>query len=250
MSKKSMPSVDNIRIKQEIKEECKDYDPALHARDRLKGALQDLQALHSDNSSDSDDYRIKTLPVKKSEKDRNFQKRRKHKMGMIKEIPFQHTFVMKLFDRSVDLAQFEENTPLYPICRAWMANKPRSFINAKIDKESYKKQKREEKREKEKFKTKMDNGLLKDVYTLPAPLPPEADRSLLEPNRMQTVTKSKDFKLPAENDKNLPTKDILLATHIAHWCEVKKMMKAAALRREKRFEASKNMLKRIFHNAQ
>lgn len=33
---------------------------------------------------------------------------------------------MKLFDRSVDLARFEEDTPLYPICRAWMANQPRN----------------------------------------------------------------------------------------------------------------------------
>lgn len=39
---------------------------------------------------------------------------------------FHHTYVMKLFDRSVDLAQFEEETPLYPICRAWMANQPRN----------------------------------------------------------------------------------------------------------------------------
>ena len=31
---------------------------------------------------------------------------------------------MKLFDRSVDLAQFNEITPLYPICRAWMRNQP------------------------------------------------------------------------------------------------------------------------------
>jgi len=31
---------------------------------------------------------------------------------------------MKLFDRSVDLAQFDENSPLYPICRAWMKNQP------------------------------------------------------------------------------------------------------------------------------
>ena len=37
-----------------------------------------------------------------------------------------HTYVMKLFDRSVDLAQFREDTPLYPICRAWMANQPRN----------------------------------------------------------------------------------------------------------------------------
>lgn len=28
--------------------------------------------------------------------------------------------MMKLFDRSVDLAQFNEKTPLYPIARAWM----------------------------------------------------------------------------------------------------------------------------------
>ena len=31
---------------------------------------------------------------------------------------------MKLFDRSVDLAQFSETTPLYPVCRAWMKNQP------------------------------------------------------------------------------------------------------------------------------
>lgn len=30
--------------------------------------------------------------------------------------------VMKLFDRSVDLAQFDMDTPLYVICRAWMKN--------------------------------------------------------------------------------------------------------------------------------
>ncbi|XP_001869737.2 protein lin-37 homolog [Culex quinquefasciatus] len=35
------------------------------------------------------------------------------------------TFIMKLFDRSVDLARFPEATPLYPVCRAWMQNAPR-----------------------------------------------------------------------------------------------------------------------------
>ncbi|XP_068720790.1 protein lin-37 homolog [Montipora capricornis] len=33
-------------------------------------------------------------------------------------------FVMKLFDRSVDFAQFNEDTPLYALARAWMQNKP------------------------------------------------------------------------------------------------------------------------------
>ncbi|XP_006036190.1 protein lin-37 homolog [Alligator sinensis] len=36
----------------------------------------------------------------------------------------QNTYVIKLFDRSVDLAQFPEAAPLYPVCRAWMRNSP------------------------------------------------------------------------------------------------------------------------------
>lgn len=32
------------------------------------------------------------------------------------------SYVMKLFDRSVDLAQFTHDTPLYPVCRAWIHN--------------------------------------------------------------------------------------------------------------------------------
>ena len=32
--------------------------------------------------------------------------------------------MVKLFERSVDLAQFPEDTPLYPVCRAWMQNDP------------------------------------------------------------------------------------------------------------------------------
>lgn len=34
------------------------------------------------------------------------------------------TVIMKLFDRSVDLALFPEDTPLYPVCRAWIQNRP------------------------------------------------------------------------------------------------------------------------------
>ena len=38
------------------------------------------------------------------------------------------TYVMKLFDRSVDLAQFDEHTPLYPIARAWINSQTQSNI--------------------------------------------------------------------------------------------------------------------------
>ena len=50
-------------------------------------------------------------------------RRRRKKEGPA-DSAFHHTFVMKLFDRSVDLAQFQEGTSLYPVCRAWMKNQP------------------------------------------------------------------------------------------------------------------------------
>lgn len=52
------------------------------------------------------------------------QVRRRRKKEQAHDTAFHHTFVMKLFDRSVDLAQFAENASLYPVCRAWMKNQP------------------------------------------------------------------------------------------------------------------------------
>ncbi|XP_057568544.1 protein lin-37 homolog isoform X3 [Hippopotamus amphibius kiboko] len=53
------------------------------------------------------------------------KKRREMDEGLTEGGPQRsNTYVIKLFDRSVDLAQFSENTPLYPICRAWMRNSP------------------------------------------------------------------------------------------------------------------------------
>ncbi|TNN68309.1 Protein lin-37 [Liparis tanakae] len=57
------------------------------------------------------------------------QHRRKKRKEMDEAIPEsnqhkQNAYIIKLFDRSVDLAQFNTSTPLYPICRAWMRNNP------------------------------------------------------------------------------------------------------------------------------
>lgn len=39
----------------------------------------------------------------------------------------QASYIMKLFDRSVNLAKFTEDIPLYPLCRSWMSNAPRQL---------------------------------------------------------------------------------------------------------------------------
>ncbi|XP_053789281.1 protein lin-37 homolog [Vidua chalybeata] len=36
----------------------------------------------------------------------------------------QNSFVIRLFDRSVELGQFPAGTPLYPVCRAWIGHSP------------------------------------------------------------------------------------------------------------------------------
>lgn len=39
----------------------------------------------------------------------------------------QASYIMKLFDRSVNLAKFTEDSSLYPLCRSWMQNAPRQM---------------------------------------------------------------------------------------------------------------------------
>ncbi|XP_063038229.1 protein lin-37 homolog [Melospiza melodia melodia] len=38
--------------------------------------------------------------------------------------PEHNSFVIRLFDRSVELGQFPAGTPLYPVCRAWIGHCP------------------------------------------------------------------------------------------------------------------------------
>ncbi|GAB0200446.1 protein lin-37 homolog isoform X2 [Grus americana] len=53
------------------------------------------------------------------------KKRREAEEGLPDPAQQRHnTYVIKLFDRSVELGQFPEGTPLYPVCRAWMRNCP------------------------------------------------------------------------------------------------------------------------------
>lgn len=42
----------------------------------------------------------------------------------------QNSYVLKLYDRSVDLAKFSPLTPLYPVCRAWIKNQPNQQLGA------------------------------------------------------------------------------------------------------------------------
>lgn len=87
------------------------------ARGRLKGALQDIANITEDESEIDSSKPSRGRPPKRVKKETT---------PPPQQPKVQHSFIMKLFDRCVDLAKYTENTPLYPICRAWMMNQPKS----------------------------------------------------------------------------------------------------------------------------
>lgn len=93
------------------------------ARSRLKGALQEIEG----NQNDDDD-----LDSSKPSRGRP-PKRIKKELSPQPQQTVHHTFIMKLFDRSVDLGKYTPQTALYPICRAWMLNQPRSSLIVKYE---------------------------------------------------------------------------------------------------------------------
>uniref|UniRef100_A0A1Q3EZR4 Putative antolefinin n=1 Tax=Culex tarsalis TaxID=7177 RepID=A0A1Q3EZR4_CULTA len=95
------------------------------ARGRLKGALQEVVTHSGDEASGSDEESRRQKPNRSHGGSRRSRVVPTTSGADSIAIPHQ-TYIMKLFDRSVDLARFDETTPLYPICRSWMQNQPRA----------------------------------------------------------------------------------------------------------------------------
>ncbi|XP_003698705.1 protein lin-37 homolog [Apis florea] len=243
------------RVKVEIKDELGDSD-VLVARDRLKGALRELLQ-HSDTGSSADsseesstqDYKhqIKKIDNIYRTKSMGFQQPRKvrRRRQVQMDTAFHHTYVMKLFDRSVDLAQFQEDTPLYPICRAWMANQPRNpNLVPKIRSPSP-----EILNEVNISNNILDsNGEVRDVYYLPPPLPCE---EAMPRNRIPSPIIREKEELNLDYDgQTLKSREMLLREHRIHWNAVRKKWYQQAYKNEQRFTQSANILNTIFKRAQ
>lgn len=89
---------------------------------QLKGALQNSK---QNNEADSGDE-LEDSKLAKKRISQPARGRPSKKFKVASPIPHHQTYVMKLFDRSVDLAKFPTKSALYPICRAWMVNQPRA----------------------------------------------------------------------------------------------------------------------------
>lgn len=219
------------------------YKAGSSARDLLSGALN--EALKSqEKTSDSvvkengvDIGSISGSPIKSPTKGI----RRKRRKGDQQNSDYHHTFVMKLFDKSVDLAQFPAATSLYPVCRAWMRNEPSNTDQAPRERsmtppapppsssaDSPVPDTEEEK---------------PDIYSLPAPPPLQGDKCPRIPEMAAVVLEGVDLE---HQGVGTTAPAILLSNHMVRWCEVRKSWKQAALNNEKRYEKSLSILQQMF----
>uniref|UniRef100_A0A8D0GKU8 Lin-37 DREAM MuvB core complex component n=1 Tax=Sphenodon punctatus TaxID=8508 RepID=A0A8D0GKU8_SPHPU len=151
----------------------------------------------------------------------------------------QNTYVIKLFDRSVDLAQFSESTPLYPICRAWMRNNPLM-------------------REQERFPspalpedeegTEGLNGKSQDVHKLPPPTSCQAPATGEMTNlRIPSPLPLEEKVLPFDTTPDpAPSISSLIYKNMERWKKIRQRWKEASHRNQLRYSESMKILKEMY----
>ncbi|XP_022380922.1 protein lin-37 homolog isoform X2 [Enhydra lutris kenyoni] len=126
-----------------------------------------------------------------------------------------NTYVIKLFDRSVDLAQFSENTPLYPICRAWMRNSPSVRERERSPSSPLRPLPEDEE------SSEVTNSKSRDVYKLPPPTAPgppgDACRSRI-PSPLQPETQGTPDDEPSEPE---PSPSTLIYRNMQRWKRIR-----------------------------
>ncbi|XP_043847043.1 protein lin-37 homolog isoform X2 [Dromiciops gliroides] len=151
-----------------------------------------------------------------------------------------NTYTIKLFDRSVDLAQFSENTPLYPICRAWMRNCP--SVREPERSPSPPAPPRPEDEE----GTEVSNGKSRDVYKLPpptAPCPPGEAPSPRIPSPLRPERQEASEDPPPET---APTMSSLIYRNMERWKRIRQRWKEASHRNQLRYSESMKILREMY----
>lgn len=149
---------------------------------------------------------------------------------------YHHTYVMKLFDRSVDLAQFEQSTPLYPICRAWMKNQPHSHnLSSQMRSPS---------------PEPPQNGDDDMIYRMPPPVKIKMESSFDGTHvdlRIPEPVPQPDEHLDINQDPKLaPAPEHLLLNHMSRWKAIRHKWKAASQQAEAKFAPSMVLLRDMF----
>ena len=215
------------------------------ARSKLDGVLQTLVEKQDEGiSSESvkepprldtdDDSSPMSTPTKKFTP--SSSKIRKRKRGREESMPdvnqFHHSYIMKLFDRSVDLAQFSYDTPLYPVCRAWIRNL--SQLPASTEQPASNEPPDESQRDSS------------DVYSLPVPpgIKLEAGcTNMWIPSPLPTSDSHLDIHVDQDQ---APAPENLLLSHMQRWKRIRQQWKQASRIKEACDATNLKLLKDIY----
>uniref|UniRef100_A0A3B3DSL0 Lin-37 DREAM MuvB core complex component n=1 Tax=Oryzias melastigma TaxID=30732 RepID=A0A3B3DSL0_ORYME len=168
------------------------------------------------------------------------QHRRKKRKEMDEGIPEtnqhkQNAYIIKLFDRSVDLAQFNTSTPLYPICRAWMKNNP--SVRESITSPGSPPGMTEEE------VTDMMNGKGQNVYRLPSPtfchVSSSGEPINLRIPQMEKPSVTKDIFTEVSSPESLRS------DHMERWKKIRQKWKECSSRNQLRYNESIRILKEM-----
>ena len=215
------------------------------ARDLLSGALK--EAIRKEDDCDISDLESLPTPMKSLMASSSLSpfsspsKRKRKRKSLDKTAAgYHHTFVMKLFDRSVDLAQFKTSSdvscpsyPLYPVARAWIRNEPSNLNQAPPAP-----------RDSASPEPETDCPEEADSVTrLPPPAPLAEDvRTVRVPPRLEPGLAS-DLDLELDQGDTGPPANVLLSSHLVKWWSVRKSWKQASAENEKRYQKSLTILK-------
>uniref|UniRef100_A0A8D1LLR6 Lin-37 DREAM MuvB core complex component n=2 Tax=Sus scrofa TaxID=9823 RepID=A0A8D1LLR6_PIG len=151
-----------------------------------------------------------------------------------------NAYVIKLFDRSVDLAQFSENTPLYPICRAWMRNSPSVRERERSPSSPLPPLPEDEEG------SEVTNSKSRDVYKLPPPTAPgppgDTCRSRI-PSPLQPETQGAPDDEPSEPE---PSPSTLIYRNMQRWKRIRQRWKEASHRNQLRYSESMKILREMY----
>jgi hypothetical protein len=214
------------------------------ARSKLDGVLQTLVEKKDERTTPEKDIFLRqetdedsspmSTPTKKLTLS-STKVTRKRKRGRDEPVPdtslYHHSYIMKLFDRSVDLAQFSEDTPLYPVCRAWIRNHPHQPL------QTMRPQTPDPAPDGE-----VDPG---DIYSLP--MMPYIKTEDSGDMRVPSPLLQTDEPLDIHADQNLATPpETLLINHMIRWKQVRQKWKNASRLNELRDAANLKLLKDMY----
>ncbi|XP_050411962.1 protein lin-37 homolog [Patella vulgata] len=223
------------------------------ARNHLGATLQNLVDQKDDSQPSSDGEGSSHIDIssprtlsspsispRKSLSKSNRKRKRKDDLGSLGSGQPHHTYVMKLFDRSVDLALFDENTPLYPVCRSWIRNDPQ---NKNIQPAPLPKSPSPVPDIKPGDDDEIDR--YPDVHELPPPIKQEVSDIYMDMRIPSPVPQPREH-IDIHSSGEAPPPEQLLLNHMARWKETRYKWRTSAFSNEMRYADSMIILKGMY----